>query len=122
MITIKQQLQELRTEYKTADNARRKEIKQEGDKLKAQCCYECQEVERLPETDDHFPYCSKECHEKWADKNYVDKRERQTRQLPVHEIQKRLKEMAKESHMDEENNGQKRMIEDQKETGVVLNH
>ncbi len=104
---IKEELQALRDEYKTASNERRKAIKEEAEKLKNKACYECHENDRLPETDDHFPYCSKECHEAWSKENYIDKRPKGVRQLPINEIQKKLKQMGKELKRDA--NGQLRI-------------
>lgn len=105
------QLQTLREEYKTASNERKKEIIVEAEKIKSKLCHECKENDRLPENDDHFPYCSKECHEAWANKNYGPGTREGKRRPTVDEMRMRLKEMAKQSYIKEKTdpNGQMRI-------------
>ncbi len=98
-MTIAEQLDQLRQEYRTASPGRREAIKQEAERLKAKArCYRCEEQPRLPEEDAHFPFCSQACHEAWAQENdHVSRPE--SKRPTIAEIRRRLLELAKEAHL-----------------------
>ena len=92
-MSIKQQLQALREEYKNASKERQKEILDEAKKLKENLCYECGDRKYK---DPINPFCSPECHKKWGDKNYLVGTRDGKKKPTIEQMQKRLLEMAKE--------------------------
>jgi len=97
-MSIAEQLDQLRQEYKTASPERREELKRQAELLKAGACSQCHERERPPEEAEHFPFCSDACHKAWADAN--DHGSRIAGKRPtIRELQRRLLERAREAHL-----------------------
>lgn len=91
-------IDQLRTEYKTATEDRRRAIVETVNKIKDNgLCYECKLDPKDPESD-HFPFCSPICHERFADREYKNSPTR--RQPTIQDLQRRLLEMAKQKHVE----------------------
>jgi len=97
-MTIAEQLDQLRQEYRTASPQRREAIKQEAYRLKARACCQCHGRDRLPMEDAYFPFCSQACHEAWAQENDHGSRP-ESKRPTIAEVRRRLLEMAKEAHL-----------------------
>lgn len=61
--TTTQQLRSLRSELAGATLERRQAIMRQIQQIRNAACYECQEHGKREE---HYPFCSKSCHEAWA--------------------------------------------------------
>lgn len=86
-----------------------------------QCYYESLSGERCKNEQEGY-WCSEQHEKAWKETTYGIKTREDRKRMSIEDIQKRLKEMGKETHFKCNSNGQRRIADDEKELGVVLNH
>lgn len=90
-----EKLKQLREEFKTAGDERKRQILLEASQL-VPFCYQCKVRKAI---EPHFPFCSNPCLEQYNQENKYEKKyydsHEENMALSIPEIQKRLLEMGK---------------------------